>query len=128
MKYWDSATRSNAASSPPLSARYWGLRSSRGTFTVANSTRSSIRRAHLTEVGDPGLLRRVGLVVLEVPVHEPPDANFHRRRRLVPHIAHQVFDVGIGVGHIARLQGQQILDGLPAKAVLEHLDIARQID
>src|SRR5678816_4931190 len=103
MKYWDSATRSNAASSPPLSARYWGLRSSRGTFTVANSTRSSIRRAHLTEVGNPGLLRRVGLVVLEIPVHETADSHFHRRCRLVADIPHQVFDVGKGIGHVARL-------------------------
>src|SRR5882672_7075219 len=117
MKYCDSLTRSSAASSSRLSARYWGLRSSSGTFIPRT----------LPQVGHARWLRRLGLVVLEIPIDEAPDAGLHRRRRLVADVAHQVFDIRKGIRHIAGLQGQHVLHGFAAEALIQDFDVADQV-
>src|SRR5687767_9591403 len=120
MKCCDSLTRSTAASSSALSARYWGLRSKSGTFTAPQFTSSEVRHTRR--------MRSLRLVVLEVPVHEPADARFDRRRRLVTDVTHQVLNVRERVRHIAGLQRQQVLHGFLAEAILEDFDVTAQLD
>src|SRR5262245_15325749 len=130
MKCCDSLTRTSAASSSVLSERYWGLRSSSGTFTARALyliASPGSPRAALPQVGHARRARRTRFVVLQVPLDEPADAGLHRGRGLVAHVTHQVFDVRKGVRHVAGLQRQHVPDRLLAETVLEHLDVADEV-
>src|SRR5690606_14534479 len=68
------------------------------------------------------------VVVIDVPVDEPPHADLDWCARPVADVLDQILHVGPRVGDIAGLHRQEVLLGLASEAFLEHLDIAHQVD
>ena len=64
-----------------------------------------------------------GPVVIPVPADEVGDALIDAGGGFVVEIGDQVVDVSIGIGHVARLQGQQIFFGLQTKALFQGFDV-----
>ena len=51
-----------------------------------------------------------------------------RRRRPIADVRHEILDVGPRVRHVAELQRQKVLLRRAAQALLEHLDVAAELD
>lgn len=69
-----------------------------------------------------------GAIKASIPLHEPGNAFLHRCLGLVAHGGLQEGDVCVGVWHVARLQGQHVLDGLFAHGAFDGFDVGRNLD
>src|SRR5258708_7882027 len=67
-------------------------------------------------------------IIVQVPVHEGADPGFDRRRRRVVEGGPGLLHVGLGAGDVTGLHGEQIELGLAAQLLLQHPDVAHQLD
>src|SRR5467141_383439 len=72
-------------------------------------------------------LRRFPIKVL-IPLSESPDTDFDRSLRLVADRFVQLGHIGKGRRHVSRLHRKKVELRLSAQTLLEHLDIAHQLD
>src|SRR5512138_1751150 len=67
-------------------------------------------------------------VVIDVPVDEVTHTLLDRRAGSIADVRGEILDVGPGVRHVTELQRQEILFRLAPETLLEHLDVAHELD
>src|SRR5579862_8172727 len=109
MNCCEEQTRSITARISSASGWYCNLRSSSGTCMaglvadVLNAGSGVVVSAFCSPRAS-----RFAMVILAEPLDELPHPRLYRRRRGKAHVGDQVGDVGVGLGHVARLQRQQV--------------------
>ena len=67
------------------------------------------------------------LVEFKIPLHKVLNTDFDRRARLVAHIGRQILGIGPGIGHITRLQRQQVHFRFLAQAIFDGADVIHEL-
>src|SRR5579862_6245432 len=91
--------------------RYCSFRSSSGTCTVGLvcDEVTATGQLRLRKFEWAAILAALVAVVVAEPVDEFPDPHLDGRRGAIAHVAHQIANVGEGLGHVPGLQRQQFL-------------------
>src|SRR5437879_13217503 len=110
--------------------KYCGFRSSSGTCMadLVFASVTAMGQLRLRVLDGAVILSALVSVVFAEPLDELPDPHFDGRVRPIPHVPHQIVDIGVGLGHVAQLQRQAVLHRLAPEALLDDLDVAHELD